>query len=237
MIDRETAFRYLTGALTGGPRPDAVGRKFDAEGRVLRFPGNTTLCHIDRDSDAFAALAEAQARLKAGPLADAFTFLPPESFHMTIFEGVIDSHRTPDRWPRHLPADMPLGEVTRDFSTRLAGLGLDRRFRARPTGILGGFYVDMEGADAAAEAALRLTRDRLQAATNLHRSNHADYGFHITLAYLLRWLAPAEAEVLLDLCDEIGRDLVARVPEIVLGPVEFCRFDDMYRFEPLLHVS
>ena len=60
MIDRETAFRYLSGALTGGPRPDAVGRKFDAEGRVLRFPGNTTLCHIDRDSDAFAALAEAQ---------------------------------------------------------------------------------------------------------------------------------------------------------------------------------
>ena len=87
------------------------------------------------------------------------------------------------------------------------------------------------------QAALRLTRDRLQAATNLHRSNHADYGFHITLAYLLRWLAPSEAEALLDLCEEIGRDLVARVPEIVLGPVEFCRFDDMYRFDPLLHVS
>lgn len=105
MRDEETAFRYLTGALTGGERPDAVGRKFTPEGAPLACPGFTTICHVDKSSDAFAALTRAQERLKTGPLASAFAFMPPASLHMTIFEGIIDYSRTRARWPGHLSLD------------------------------------------------------------------------------------------------------------------------------------
>jgi hypothetical protein len=231
MTDHERAFDYLTGALTGGAAPSAVGLKFTADGQPLTCRGNTTICHVDPRSKPFAALVDAQDQLKAGPLADGFTFLPPASFHMTIFEGVIDYARSSDRWPGHLPNEAALDTVTMDFADRLQDIGLTRTVIARPTGIFGGFSVRMSGADKSEEALLRLTRDQLQAATNLVRPDHDAYEFHITLAYNLRWFSPDEARSIISLSDRVGAELVERVPRIVLGPVEFCTFETMHHFE------
>ncbi len=185
--ENDRAFRYLTGALSGLAKPDAIGRKFAGDGVPITCPGNTMICHVDPASRGFGALLRAQETLKRGSCADGFAFLPPESFHMTIFEGVIDYDRRAERWPGHLPPDALVPEVTANLAQRLSGLKLDRKLSARPTGIFGGFSVRMTGADDAAEARLRTTRDRLQEACNIHRSDHVDYGFHITLAYNLRW--------------------------------------------------
>jgi len=237
MTDRAHAKRYLTGALTGGPKPEAVGLKFDSTGQPLPTPGNTMICHVDPTSDAFAALADAQRRFMQGPLASAYTFLPPASFHMTIIEGVIEYGRSADRWPAHLPHDCDVETVTEDFAKRLHGVALDQSFQARPQSIYGGFSVRMEGADGAAEGNLRATRDRLRDATGLSRIDHDAYQFHITLAYLLRWLTEAEAETVLDLSQEVGEELVRRMPHIDLGPVEFCRFQTMHHFERVLWLN
>lgn len=237
MIDTALAFRYLTGALDGGDRPAAVGRKFDSAGRVLPFAGNTTLCHLDPASPVFRAVSAAQARLRGGPLADAYTFMPPASFHMTVFEGITDQSRTADRWPGHLPLNAPVEQVTQDFAGNLKRLGLPRGFRVRPEGIFGGFCVSLTGADAAAEGDLRKARDRLQQATNLIRPDHAQYRFHITLAYLLRWLSPDEARQVVALSQDVGAELRDEIATIPLGPVEFCRFQDMYHFERLAFLS
>lgn len=233
MTDHDRAFAYLTGALTGQDNPDAVGLKFTPDGQPLTCRGNTTICHIDRPSDAFDALVAAQDRLKAGPLADGFAFLPADSFHMTIFEGVIDYARTTDRWPGHLPTDVPVDTVTEDFARRLRNVGLAKQFSASPTGIFGGFSVRMTGADASEEALLRLTRDQLQTATNLVRPDHDAYGFHITLAYNLRWFSAEEARAIIALSDEVGSELVKRLSRITLGPVEFCAFETMHQFHTL----
>jgi len=231
MRDRDTALRYLTGALTGGARPDAVGKKFTEDGAPLPCPGYTTLCHIDPTSDAFAALVAAQDVLRRGPTADAFTFLPPESFHMTMFEGVIDYARAPERWPRHLPTNAPLAQVIDDAATGLAPLTLTPRFSLRISGLFAGFSVSVTGADDQAEAALRAARDQLREASNILRPDHDSYQFHITLGYLLRWLTPKEAESVLDISDGLGMGLTQRVPRLEVGPIEFCRFDTMRRFE------
>lgn len=231
MTNHERAFDYLTGALTGGDAPSAVGLKFTADGQPLTCRGNTTICHVDPRSKSFAALKDAQDQLKSGRLADGFTFLPPESFHMTIFEGVIDYARTTDRWPGHLSNDAAVDIVTDDFADRLQDIGLTRTVIARPTGIFGGFSVRMSGVDKGEEALLRLTRDQLQAATNLVRPDHDTYEFHITLAYNLRWFSPEDARSIIALSDKVGAELVERVPRIVLGPVEFCTFETMHHFE------
>jgi len=233
MRDDDAAFRYLTGAMTGGERPDAVERKFTPDGASLACPGYTTICHVDPASPAFAALVAAQDRLKAGSLASAFTFLPPASLHMTIFEGVIEYSRTSNRWPGHLPLDASIDEAANDAQARLQGVRLDSTFGARPLGVFAGFSVNMTGATEHDESRLRKTRNRLREALNLHRPDHDAYQFHITLAYLLRWLSPDEAQQVIDLSREVTNALLKEMPSLKLGPIELCRFETMYHFEKL----
>lgn len=233
MSDADSARAYLTGALTGGPRPVAVGRKFAPDGGVLPTAGNTMICHIDPGSEAHAALVAAQAMLRTGPCAGAFAFLPPASFHMTVFEGVIDTHRTPGHWPADRPVDAPVDAVTTDFLGRVPGVALPPGFDIRPDAVFGGFSVRVSGATVADAAALRGARDSLAQALGLRRADHHAYGFHITLGYLLRWLTPAEASAVIALSHATHRALAARAPVIRLGAVEFCTFADMHRFDCL----
>ncbi|MBN2628911.1 MAG: DUF1868 domain-containing protein [Rhodobacteraceae bacterium] len=233
---RAAGREYLAGAQQQGARPVAVGQKFDPAGGVLRFAGNTFLCHIDPESPAHAALTEASLALQQGPLAQAFTFLPPSSFHMTVFEGVCDAHRSGDRWPEGLGPDTPLDQVTDAFSAATARLALPQTHAIRPTGIFAGFSVAVSGADAGAEASLRQTRQALRAATGIRRADFDSYDFHITLGYLLHWLTPDQAEAVLDLSQTVFARLLSRAPVIPLGPVEFCRFDDMHAFRLIRHL-
>lgn len=236
MRDSAAALAYLTGRTETGARPGAIGQKFRRSGEVKPFAGNTTLCHVP-EGPAHEALREAQTRLREGPHAEAFTFLPPASFHMTIFEGITDARRREPVWPVHLPLDASVEAVTEDFTARLKAHTLPPRLRARAAGIFGGFSVTMEGADAAAEAELRAARAQLASLLNIHRPDHNSYVFHITLGYLLRWLSDAEAEAVIALCAELDAALLPALEGLALGPIEFCQFEDMHHFEPLLRLG
>jgi hypothetical protein len=223
----------LTGAGNGDQRPPAVGQKFDADGAVLRFPGNTFLCHVPPGGKAHAALCEASLALQAGPLAAAFSFLPPSSFHMTVFEGVTDAHRGDARWPEGMPADLGLSEVTTRFAAAVDPLALPARQRVRPLGLSGGRSLAVAGATPDHEASLRESRRVLREATGIRRPDFASYGFHVTLAYQLRWLTEAEAAQVMDLSDRVFAQLCKAAPEIDLGRIEFCVFDNMHAFHPI----
>lgn len=225
-------FDYLTGALEPTAHPAAVGEKFTADGQVLPTPGNTTLCHVDPSSPAHAHITAAQHRLRSGPHADAFAFLPPASFHMTVFEGVIDFVRTADRWPASVPLDAPVSDVTAVFDHQLSGIGLAQSFDVRPVDLFAGFSLSMDGVDAAATQTLRRTRDQLSDATGIRRADHDSYRFHITLGYLLRWLTPDEADATLALSRDVCAQLIQDMPQLTLGPVEFCSFETMHHFAP-----
>ncbi|MBM7067404.1 DUF1868 domain-containing protein [Actibacterium sp. 188UL27-1] len=234
-IDDSRAF--LTGAAQNSPHPTAVGQKFTPDGAVLPCPGNTTLAHIDPASPAHAALVRAQRALQAGPHANAFTFLPPASFHMTVFEGVIETTRLPDAWPRHLPTDTAIPDVTNDMLPRLQAVTVPQRLILRPTQIFGGFGVTLTGATEGDEAILRATRDIIADAVAIHRPSHGTYRFHITLGYLLRWLTPEEAAAVIALSADTFLALQADISTLTLGPIEFCTFKDMHHFEPLAYLT
>lgn len=226
------AVAYLSGAQDSGAEPFAIGRKFDAQGQRLSCPGNTTLCHVAPESAAHAALVAVQEAMQASQYADCFTFLPPASFHMTIFEGIIDYARMPARWPAGIALDSVVTDVTEQLRERMQDCTLPRSFDVRAERLFGGFSVRMAGANKTAEADLRFARDTLRDATQIRRPDHDSYAFHITLGYLLRWLTPEDAADLQDLADSLfERHLSALTFE--LGPVEFCSFETMHRFECL----
>lgn len=233
----EKAIDYLTGSVTGGAHPAAVGLKFTEGGAPLACPGYTTICHVNPRSDAFRALVAAQNALKTGPMASAFTFMPADSLHMTIFEGVIDYSRTADRWPAHLSFDATIAEATEDAATRLQYHPYKQKFQVRPVEVFGGFTVGMVGATEQDENSLRLTRNALRDALNLHRPDHDAYQFHITLAYLLRWLSPDEAQEVIAVSQAATKALLNQMPELSLGPVELCTFETMHQFTPIMSTA
>ena len=233
---------FLTGRLSNAPRPEAIkpagsGGKFALDGTVERFPGNTVICHIDRRSEAFRELVALQSALREGPHARHFTFMPPDSFHMTVFGGVTEPLRGTERWPRGIPHDAATQDVTDEFARRLAGTGAPSGHAIKVDDVFAGYSVTVSGATAGQEASLRDLRDRLRDATGLHDPEHDAYVFHITLAYLVEWVEETAAREIVESSDRLGREFRSRLPTIELGPPEFCSFQSMYRFDPLGHLG
>jgi hypothetical protein len=234
--DRTATLAWLTGTATGGAAPAAVGQKFTPEGAVMPYAGNTFICHIP-PGPAHEALTATAAHLRAASPAGAYAFLPPSSYHMTVFEGVTDRDRTGGRWPEGLDPALPVEAATDHFLPRLAGVNLPSATAIRPTGIFAGTTVQVTGATEADETVLRTARETLRAVTGIRRPDFADYRFHITLAYLLRWLTPSEAAAMADLSARLAEDLAALQPEIVLAGIEFCTFADMHAFPLVARLS
>lgn len=233
MTDRDIALRTLTGLRHSSRLPPYVGTQFDGLGRVLQTPGNVWLCHIDPTSEAHRALSAAQQILQQGARAAAFTFPPPESFHLRIFDGVRADRRAPPHWPQDLPLDTPLPDVTAHFTRSMQGLDVPVRFRLHPTGLINGSVLNLTGSDRGQQAALQQTRDRLRAATGLNRSDHSRFQFSIELAYQIRWLAAIEVDDVLNSAAEAYRLISRRIDMIEVGPIEFCSYETLHRFEPV----
>lgn len=222
-------YQVLTGAC-GGDAPRAIGQKFEPDGGILRFQGNTFICRIPK-GPAHTALIAAQTEL--GAVTTGFAWLPPSSFHMTVFEGVIDADRSADNWPQGMDQATPLAKVTDHFSMQSGGV-ICPRFAIRPLQIFGGYSVHVTGLTDEDTVAMQQARSMLQSATNLHRPSFAGYGFHITLGYPLRWLTNDEAHRMIKAAAGVFSKLAVAVNAIKLGPIEFCTFDDMHHFETCL---
>ena len=204
-IYRPDPLAHLTGELTSAPYPNGIsapdgGGKFTPDGAVLPFPGNTIICHIDRNSVAYSALVALQSELKSGPFGQHFTFLPPESLHMTVFQG-ISGRNGP--LPEAVSSGTQRDEVSRILLDRIGGLCLPGRFRVAPRGLFAGHSVTLEGATPGDEAELRRVRTLLRDPTGLGGRDFDTYTFHTTLSYLKGWLDPVTAKDLVQASNEL----------------------------------
>lgn len=234
---RPDPIAFLTGRLSDTPVPNSVlpigpGAKFAPDGQVLPWPGNTFICHIDPDSAQHHALCQIQDALKASSFTRHFSYLPASSFHMTVFQGISNG----TDWPAGIPPEATLDEATDQLIQRLDGITLPRAVTARAHGVYGGFGLTLSGASPADEASLRDTRARLREATGIQPDDFTGYTFHITLAYLLHWLDEAEAREVVAVSDALFAQYGAPLDKIQLGAPEFCRFENMHHFQPILQL-
>lgn len=233
---RPDELAYLTGRLSEAPLPKGIaplngGGKFTPDGAVQFWPGNTFICHLDRRSAAFEAIRELQEDLKKSVFNRFFTFLPPPSFHMTVYQGIAPETTPGNGWPEGVPEALSRDEVTSILSERLEGTDLPDSFRIKVDGLHCGYSITVSGAGSREEDSLRSTRATLRDATGITFPDFDDYVFHITLAYLIDWLSEGTARELVAFSTEHGARLAERVGVIDLGPVEFCDFDTMHHFE------
>jgi len=228
----------LTGRGSDAPLPPTItkageGGKFDLSGQALHFPGNTFICHIDPTSKPFAALKALQTGIKSGPAGSYFAYLPPASFHMTVFPAICGDPLGHDGWPERLAQGADLETVTAAFQNDLQDHSFFDTCTVQATDLYAGYSVTVEGAAPDDRAKLQAARDILQEVTGLKRPDFTHYFFHITLCYRLKWMPDDVADAHLAHMARLFDTHRADLQTIKLGPIEFCIFDTMEEFRKL----
>lgn len=219
--------------------PPWIGQKFNPDGTVLPFPGNTIICSLSEENDLYHRLLTLVEQFEKQDFALRFALLPPTSWHMTLFEGVCDNIREPELWPAELPLDATLHECTSFIEQKLQNFdsGCDSPFHMNIEGwesLKTGIALTVAPASEEEEARLREVRDRLAVHLGIRAPDHEGYIFHISLTYTLRYLTEQEELV-------VAEFLNAHLPDLPssfeLESPEFCVFDDMTAFHRRLFLE
>lgn len=212
--------------------PRHLGTRYDQSGRFLREPGNTVVCHLVPGSATEQVLIDARARYAAMPEAGKLAFTPVESYHMTLFQGIIEGRRMPPFWPAEVAMDMPIEAMTELFDKRLELFPARTSFaveivEALPRGLV------VDGVTAADRHAMADWRNAFAEVFGYRHPDHDSYQFHITMAYLIDWLDDATLPDWQAMLDDVADDIRRRAPVLELRAPAFCSFEDMNWFEEL----
>ncbi|KAL7893659.1 RNA ligase/cyclic nucleotide phosphodiesterase [Trichoderma sp. SZMC 28014] len=224
--------------------PRGIPSKFSSDGVLQRLPGNTLICHLPPTSPLQPGLNAVYASLSSHPvLSKLIHLLPKVSWHMTVLGGIHGDQITPGKRPPAFKG-RPLEEVTKAFSQKLKQLGLELEneglappYKMKIRGFDGakvGIGLEVGGATAEEEKRIRLLRDRLADVLGLRRPNHETYGFHITMAYLMRYIEGKNRKMLNALFEKHLSEVQL---EFELGAVEFCTYENMYAFARLFYLG
>ena len=221
-------------------KPNDVGRKFQTDGRPMPFLGNTVLCHLPQQGENtayFNALLNIFRDAPAHSFFKKFAMLPPSSYHVTIFDGANDQGRVSGKWPKGLDLAAPIEDCHQFLSDRLKTVqircALPLRFRidntqSQPSGMP--FTIGLLPFDHAENVKLRALRDQLSELMGIRAPGHDAYRFHTTICYPFDSLSAEEETALQDYKQRLRDQLIQMIPEIHLGPPEYCTYTDMFAF-------
>jgi len=209
-----------------------LGIRFDESGRFLPEAGNTVIRPVIPGSQTQRALARFRKALEDLPHAHLLALTPQESWHMTVFEGVVETRRTVQHWPTGIDPEMSITETTARMAARLDGFAPPPLPRM---GIVAAtpFGVALQGVTPEDEANARLWRNRLSDALGLRTPQHDAYRFHTTLAYAKRALPAASLPIWRATMQDWTARLQQDIPWMDLAPPAFCQFSDMCAFPPV----
>jgi len=155
-----------------------------------------------------------------------------------VFEGVCEVHQ-PGRWPDDLPVDASLEECTTLYKKKLSSFDLqcDPPYHLSIVGIdllESGIQLHLEPYTTEENARIRDLRDRLSKLLRIRTKDHNTYGFHLSVAYMLRFLTEEQNQELTKLLVDHFKGMPKQV---ALGPPEFCTFENMLAFKRLFYLK
>lgn len=211
-----------------------IGEKFHPDRSVRTFPGNTIICFVDPQQHAgiFQECVWAQEQLKAMQCQHKFGFLPPDSFHMTVFQLLVDQPRIAEHWSPFLPHTASLEEMDRFVIEKVANIPAPMGFRIRYKFIRKPATIEVEPADLETEHTLRRYRKRISEATGVQYPDHDSYKFHISFAYHLIKLTPEEEAERQAIFAKIDTRLQETFGVFETTSPQLVFFDDMFTFVP-----
>ena len=209
-----------------------IGRKFNPDGSVRFFPGNTVISKLHEDSEIYPLISRISRSFREVQ-GRKYAYLPEHSFHMTVIQGVCDEDRKAELWSRHLSLETPLEETDVFFEQQFS--------RAKPLGQVKMVFdrVDTERDiiivrfRPAAETDRRRMeeyRSELSELLGIRFPDHDSYGFHVSVAYKLWKLEPEEETAVEQVRDQWNKTRSVSRPSFFLPQPELTFFENMFEF-------
>jgi|GEM_PF-1793905 len=169
------------------PLKTSVGTKLDANGNYLPFPGLSIISFVDTTSILHKKLCDIQEIVRNSKYNSSFSFLPPQSFHMTVFDLLCDQERTEEKWSNLYDQNTEIKEIADDFSKSFSSLSFPENMKMKIDGcsdIEITLKLCLTPCDDNYSSLLYDFRNQISKITGIRHKNHDNYKFHISLAYL-----------------------------------------------------
>ena len=224
--------KFLAGKLEGYTLKGAEN-KFDDKGNPLPFPGCTIICNIPLNTDLSNEIINYQKKIENLNPKKTYFYLPPSSFHMTLFDCCNLNTKNTDNWPSNIDPDMDYKDIAIELNKRIQNFIFPEEFNLKLKMFFGGYSIILEPYSEKDEKILRNCRDELSSLLKIKFENHQRYTFHITLAYILRELNQIEIKNLIEFNKQLSFEFSKKIPKITFTKPEMCTFEDMLEFKTI----
>jgi hypothetical protein len=224
--------KFLAGKLEGYTLKGAEN-KFDDKGTPLPFPGCTIICNIPLNSHLSDQIISFQKKMKNFNPEQTYFYLPPSSFHMTLFDCCNLNTKNTNYWPSNIDPNMDYKDVAVELNKRIQNYIFPEKLNLKLKMFFGGYSIILEPFSEKDEKILRNCRNELSSLLKIKFENHQRYTFHITLAYILRELKEDEIKKLLKFNKDLFQEFDKEFPKIVLNKPEMSTFENMLEFNSI----
>ncbi|WP_313182617.1 DUF1868 domain-containing protein [Lacrimispora sp.] len=210
-----------------------IGRKFNSDGTVRFFQGNTIISKIKSDNNIYPIALKVSKLFQEGNFSNKYSFLPDESFHMTIIQGLCDEDRKEELWSNYLPLDESLTKVDDFFEEKF------KQIKTMDKTEMIFDYVDITNniiiirfipKNENDQENLNRYRNDISANLGIKFPDHDRYGYHISIAYQLWEMDEAEKAEIKKIRDKVERWLIKECPSFKLEQPILTYFDNMFYF-------
>jgi len=224
--------KFLSGKLEGYSLK-GVENKFDNKGNPLPFPGCTIICNIPLDTHLSEQIISFQKKIENFNPDKTYFYLPPSSFHMTLFDCCNFNTKNTNYWPSNIDPDIDYKDIAIELNKRIQNYIFPEEFNLKLKMFFGGYSIILEPYSEKDEKILRNCRDELSSLLKIKFENHQRYTFHITLAYILRELNQIEIKNLIEFNKKLSFDFSKKFPKITFTKPEMCTFENMLEFKTI----
>ena len=224
--------KFLSGKLQGYSLKGAEN-KFDDKGKPLSFPGCTIICNIPLNTNLSDQIISLQKNIENFNPEKTYFYLPPSSFHMTLFDCCNLNTKNTNYWPSDIDPDMDYKDIAVELNKRIQNYIFPKEFNLKLKMFFGGYSIILEPYSEKDEKILRNCRDELSSLLKIKFENHQRYTFHITLAYILRELNQIEIKNLIKFNKNLFLDFSKKFSKITFTKPEMCIFEDMLEFKSI----
>ena len=222
--------KFLAGQLKGYNLKGAEN-KFDDKGDPLPFPGCTIICNIPLNTYLSNQIISFQKKMENFNPKKTYFYLPPSSFHMTLFDCCNLNTKNTNFWPSNIDPNMDYKDVAVELNKRIKNYIFPEKLNFKLKMFFGGYSIILEPFSIKDEKILRNCRNELSSLLKIKFENHQRYTFHITLAYILRELKEDEIKKLLKFNKNLFKEFDKEFPKIVLDKPEMSTFENMLEFK------
>ena len=224
--------KFLAGKLEGYTLKGAEN-KFDNKGNPISFPGCTIICKIPINTDLSNQIISFQKKIENFNPKKTYFYLPPSSFHMTLFDCCNLNTKNTNYWPSDIDPDMDYKDIAVELNKKIENYNFPKQFNLKLKTFFGGYSIILVPFSEKDEKILRNCRDELSSLLKIKFENHQRYTFHITLAYILRQLNETEIKNLIEFNKQLSSDFNKKFPKITFKKPEMYTFKDMLEFKSI----